>query len=109
MLAPEDKKLLSESEDMKLAADGLRAVFRPDGQIQQKHHKALDAIARFCKVNSYNHGVDQVEINRMTGRREVYNFIMFCLEYPAEERRKLIAQITQLEEVRDGRQPADDT
>ena len=109
MLAPEDKKLLSESEDMKLAADGLRAVFRPDGQIQPKHHKALDAIARFCKVNSYNHGVDQVEINRMTGRREVYNFIMFCLEYPAEERRKLIAQITQLEEVRDGRRPTDDT
>ncbi|KKL07650.1 hypothetical protein LCGC14_2583890 [marine sediment metagenome] len=103
MLTPEDQKTLNDSEDMKLAVDGLRALFRPDGNEEPKHRKALDALARFCKVDAYNHGTDQTEILRITGRREVYNFIMFCLEYPETERRKLVAEIRQLEDIRDGR------
>ncbi len=103
MLTPESQKTLNDFEDMKLAVDGMRAVFRANGRIQPKHRKALDALARFCKVGAYNHGTNQVEINRTLGRLEVYNFILFCLGYPVKERRKLVAQIKQLEDVRDGR------
>lgn len=103
MFTHEDQQTLNDSEDMKLAVDGMRAVFRANGRIQPKHRKALDALARFCKVGAYNYGTDQVEINRIVGRLEVYNFIMFCLEYPVKERRKLTAQIKQLEDTRDGR------
>lgn len=88
---------------MKLAVDGMRAVFRANGKVQPKHRRALDALARFCKINAYDHKTDQTEIVRITGRREVYNFIMFCLDYPKEERRKLKAQIKELEDLRDGR------
>ena len=108
MLTQESRKALNEREDMKLAVDGMRAVFRSNGRIQPKHHKALDALARFCKVNAYNYGTNEAEIIRMTGRREVYNYIMFCLEYPATERRKLVVEIKQLEDVRDGRRPDND-
>ncbi len=103
MLTPENQQVLNDSEDMKLAVDGMRAVFCSNGRIQPKHRRALDALARFCKVGAYNHGTNQVEINRITGRREVYNYITFCLEYSAKERRKLVTQITELEDIRDGR------
>lgn len=102
MLTPQDQEKLNDSEDLKLAVDGMRAVFRANGRIQPKHRKALDALARFCKVGAYNYKTDQVEILRTVGRLEVYNFIMFCLEYPIKERRKLTAQIKQLEDTRDG-------
>ena len=108
MLTQESRKALNEREDMKLAIDGMRAVFRSNGRIQPKHRKALDALARFCKVNAYNYGTNETEIIRMTGRREVYNYIMFCLEYPVIERRKLVVEIKQLEDVRDGRRPDND-
>lgn len=104
----ETQQALNEREDMKLAVDGMRAVFRSGGRIQPKHRRALDALARFCKVNAYNYGTSQTEILRMAGRLEVYNYIMFCLEYPAAERRKLVAEIKQLEDVRDGRRPDND-
>lgn len=103
MLSPTDQKELNDREDMKLAVDGIRAVFRANGKIQLKHRKALDALARFCKVNAYNHGTDSTEILRISGRREVYNFIMFCLDYPIKERRKLVLEIKELEDLRDGR------
>lgn len=103
MLTPENQQILNDSEDMKLAVDGMRVVFRSNGRIQPKHRRALDALARFCKIGAYNHGIDQTEILRMTGRREVYNYIIFCLEYPVKERRKLTAQIAELEDIRDGR------
>ena len=103
MLTPKDQQTLNYSEDMKLAVDGMRAVFRANGRIQPKHRKALDALARFCKVGAYNYGTNQVEINRTVGRLEVYNYIMLCLEYPVKEQRKLKAQIKQLEDTRDGR------
>lgn len=109
MLTKETQKKLNDSEDMKLAVDGMRAVFRANGRVQPKHRRALDALARFCKIGAYNYGVDQAEILRMTGRREVYNYIMFCLEYPTEERRKLKAQITELEDIRDGRRSDTDS
>ena len=64
---------------------------------------ALDALARFCKVRAHNYGTSSTEILRITGRIEVYNFIMFCLDYPVRERRKLAKEIKQLEDVRDGR------
>ncbi len=103
MLSDDEQQTLNDSEDMKLAVEGMRAVFRTNGRVQPKHQKALDALARFCKVNSYKHGSDQTEILRITGRREVYNFIMFCLEYPKPELRKLKAQIKKLEDAKDGR------
>ncbi len=103
MLSPTDQKELNDREDMKLAVDGMRAVFRANGKVQLKHRKALEALARFCKVNAYDHKTDQTEIIRITGRREVYNFIMFCLDYPTKERRKLAEQIKELEDLRDGR------
>jgi len=103
VLSPTDQKELNDREDMKLAVDGIRAVFRANGKIQLKHRKALDALARFCKVNAYNHGTDSTEILRISGRREVYNFIMFCLDYPIKERRKLVLEIKELEDLRDGR------
>ena len=63
----------------------------------------MEALARFCKVNAYNHGTDSTEILRFSGRREVYNFIMFCLDYPTKEHRKLVLEIKELEDLRDGR------
>lgn len=107
MLSPADQLKLNEREDMKLAIDGMRAVFRANGRIQPKHRKALDALGRFCKVNAYNHGTDATEILRISGRREVYNYIMFCLDYPVKERRKLAAEIKQLEDLRDARPDSD--
>ena len=101
MLTSENQQALNEREDMKLAVDGMRAVFRSNGRIQPKHQRALDALGRFCKIGTYNHGDDQTEILRITGRREVYNYIMFCLEYPVKEQRKLKTQIKELEEIRD--------
>jgi len=109
VLAPEDQKALNDREDMKLAVDSMRAVFMSDGTIQPKHQAVLDALARFCKVNAYNYGVDQAEIIRMAGRREAYNYIMFCLEYPVAERRKLTEQIGELEDMRDGRRTDSDS
>lgn len=99
---------LNDSEDTKLAVDSLRALFCVDGQIQPKHRIALDVLARFCKVRAYDYKTNETEILRMTGRREVYNYIMFCLEYPVEERRKLAAQIERLEGIRDGRRTDND-
>ncbi len=103
MLTEENQKALNDREDMKLAVDGMRAVFRANGRVKPKHRRALEALARFAKVGAYNHGVDNTEILRITGRREMYNFIMFCLEYPVKERRKLAVEIKKLEDVRDGR------
>lgn len=103
MFTQENQQTLNASEDMKLAVDGMRAVFRSNGRVQPKHRKALDALARFCKVGAYNFGASQTEILRMTGRLEVYNYIMLCLDYPIKERRKLTAQIKELEDIRDGR------
>ncbi len=103
MLSDSDQKELNDREDMKLAVDGMRAVFSDNGEIQPKHREALDALARFAAIRSYKHGTDTAEILRITGRREMYNYIMFCLEYPAKERRKLTAQIKELEDLRDGR------
>lgn len=103
MLSDSEQIVLNDTEDMKLAVDGMRAVFRSNGRIQPKHQRALDALARFCKIRSYEHGTDQTEILRITGRREVYNFIMFCLDYPVKEQRKLKAKIKALEDIRDGR------
>ena len=108
MFGEEQQKSLNDREDLKLAVDGMRAVFCANGKIQPKHRKALDALARFCKgggggVWATNYGTDQTEIIRTIGRIEVYNFIMFCLDYPVRERRKLAKEIKQLEDVRDGR------
>ena len=103
MLSNAEHNALNDKEDMKLAVDGMRAVFRSNGRVQPKHRKALDALARFAKIGAYNHGTNETEILRITGRREMYNFIMFCLEYPVKERRKLAIQIKELEDVRDGR------
>lgn len=103
MLTEADQESLTELEDNKLAIDALKVLFKPDGESQPKHRKALDALARFCKVELYNYGFNQTEIFRTTGRREVYNYIMWCLEYPEEERRKLKTQISNLEDIRDGR------
>lgn len=103
MLSDEDRAKLNEREDMKLAVDGMRAVFRSGGKVQPKHQRALDVLERFCKVRAYDYGKDATEILRMAGRREVYYFIMLCLEYPVRERRKLVAEIKQFEEIRDGR------
>lgn len=108
MLTEEGQETLNKSEDMKLAVDGMRAVFRANGRIQPKHQRALDVLARFCKINAYDHKTDATEILRVTGRREVYNFIMFCLEYPVKERRKLVAKIKELEDIRDGRRTDSD-
>ncbi len=108
MLSEGQAKVLNKSEDMKLAVDGLRAVFMSGGKILPKHQRALDALARFCRVGAYNFGTDQVEIDRMIGRLEAFNFIMFCLNYPPSERRKLKAQISELEDTRDGRRPDSD-
>lgn len=108
MLTPKYQKVLNNSEDMKLAIDGMRAVFRSNGKIQPKHRRALDALARFCKAGAYDYGTNQVEINRTIGRLEVYNYIMLCLEYPVRERRKLVTQIKELEDVRDGRRTDSD-
>ncbi len=103
MLTPKNQQVLNDSEDMKLAVDGMRAVFRSNGKIQPKHRRALDVLARFCRVRAYNYGTNQVEMNRIIGRLEVYNYIMFCLEYPVKERRKLATQIKELEDIRDDR------
>lgn len=103
MLTDTDQQTLNDSEDMKLAVDNMRAVFMSGGKIQPKHQRALDALARFCKIGAYNYGTNETEILRTTGRREAFNFIMFCLKYPKEERRKLKSQIAQLEDIRDGR------
>lgn len=108
MLTEEGQETLNKSEDMKLAVDGMRAVFQANGRTQPKHQRALDALARFCKINAYDHKTDTTEILRVTGRREVYNFIMFCLEYPAKERRKLVAKIKELEDIRDDRRTDSD-
>ena len=107
-LSNEVQQSLNEHEDMKLAIDGMRAVFRANGRVQPKHKKALEALERFCKVKAYNHGTDTAEILRTTGRREVYNYIMFCLEYPIAARRKLTARIKELEDTRDGRRSDSD-
>lgn len=103
MFTKEKQQVLNDSEDMKLAVDSMRAVFKPNGKTKPKHQRALDALARFCKVGAHNYGTDQTEILRIVGRLEVYNYIMLCLEYPMKERHKLAAQITELEETRDGR------
>ena len=109
-LISESQKALSDRQDMKLAVDGMRAVFMENGVTHPRHQKALDALARFCRINAYDYKTDQVQILRMTGRLEVYNYIMFCLRYPDKERHKLKAQIQQLEETADGsgRRSADD-
>lgn len=109
MLTLKNQKALNDSEDMKLALDGLRAVFQADGDIQPKHRKALDALAWFCKIGHYDYGKNDTEIFRTLGRIEVYNYIIFCLEYSAEERRKLEATIKELEDVRDGRGSSTDS
>ena len=113
MLGEEQQKSLNDREDLKLAVDGMRAVFCANGKIQPKHRKALDDMARFCKVGGggvwvSNYGTDQTEIIRTIGRMEVYNFIMFCLEYHVRERRKLAKEIKQLEDIRDGRRSDSD-
>ncbi len=108
MLAQADQETLNASEDMKLGVDGMRAVFMSNGKIQPKHQRALDALARFCKIGVYNYGMNETEILRMVGRAEAFNYIMLCLKYPQKERRKLAEQITQLEELRDGRRPSSD-
>lgn len=103
VLNEQQQKALNDTEDMKLAVDSVRAIFRSSGKIQPKHRKVLDVLARFCKVGAYNYGTSETEILRMTGRLEVYNYIILCLEYPVHERRKLVTQIKQLEDLRDGR------
>lgn len=108
-LSKAEQATLNDSEDMKLGVDGMRAVFTSGGKTQPKHQRALDALARFCKVGATDHGTEQAEINRIVGRLEVFNYIMFCLKYPKRERRKLAEQITELEDIRDhGRRPSSD-
>ena len=107
-LADAEQQALNTIQDMKLAVDSMRAVFTSNSKILPKHQRALDALARFCKVGAYNHGTDQVEINRTLGRLEAFNYVMFCLNYPKVERRKLAEQITTLEDIRDGRGTNDD-
>lgn len=114
-LSSEQQKDLNECEDLKLAIDGMRAVFRVNGKLQPKHRKALEVLARFCKVvregsGTYviNHGTDPTEIIRMTGRQEVYNYILYCLDYPVRERRKLVTEIKNLEDIRDARRSDSD-
>lgn len=116
MLDETSKKALSDREDTKLAVDGIRAVFCENGEIHPKHRRALDALARFCKVSregagrhAIDHGTDPTEIIRTMGRQEVYNFIMFCLEYPDKQRHKLVEEIKELEDQRDARRTDDDS
>lgn len=108
-LNKEQQQTFNKTEDMKFAVDNLRAVFRSGTKTQPKQQRALDALARFCKIGAYNHGTNQTEILRTVGRQEVFNFIKFCLDYPKEERRKLKSQIQKFEDIRDhGRRPDSD-
>lgn len=72
-----------------------RKIFMRDGKITRQGQRVLDDLKTFGYIDAFEHKdgntgdkYDQDNIVRITGRKEMYSWIMRCLNYPKEVMRR---------------------